>query len=223
MFEKILPFTRKRHVAGLKCAFTGHRPQNLPFRFDETDERCLRLKAELRNLIVQMIEQKNVTHFISGMALGIDTYAAEMVLDLKTDFPFITLECALPCETQAAKWSERYRNRYFKIVEQCDTGQIQITKTSADYNSMNGWPAGTPIPNTVFEIYNYRTGKLVDTIKTDRNGVAVSKPLPLGRYKIVEAQAAEFYGLDKTPIEVELEFAGQIVKAFNVRGVGFRV
>ena len=92
------------------------------------------------------------------------------------------------------------------------TGQIQITKTSADYNSMNGWPAGTPIPNTVFEIYNYRTGKLVDTIKTDRNGVAVSKPLPLGRYKIVEAQAAEFYGLDKTPIEVELEFAGQIVK-----------
>ena len=92
------------------------------------------------------------------------------------------------------------------------TGQIQITKTSADYNSMNGWPAGTPIPNTVFEIYNDRTGKLVDTIKTDRNGVAVSKPLPLGRYKIVEAQAAEFYGLDKTPIQVELEFAGQIVK-----------
>ena len=92
------------------------------------------------------------------------------------------------------------------------TGQIQITKTSADYNSMNGWPAGTPIPNTVFEIYNYRTGKLVDTIKTDKNGVAVSKPLPLGRYKVVEAQAAEFYGLDKTPIEAEIEFAGQIVK-----------
>ena len=37
------------------------------------------------------------------------------------------------------------------------TGQIQITKTSADYNSMNGWPAGTPIPNTEFEIYNART------------------------------------------------------------------
>lgn len=92
------------------------------------------------------------------------------------------------------------------------TGQIQINKTSEDYNSMNGWPAGTPIPNTVFEIYHYRTGKLVDTIKTDKNGVAVSKPLPLGRYKIVESQAAEFYGLDKTPIEVEIEFAGQIVK-----------
>ena len=93
------------------------------------------------------------------------------------------------------------------------TGQIQITKTSEDYNSMNGWPAGTPIPNTEFEIYNARTGNLVDTIRTDKNGVAVSKPLPLARYKIVESKAADFYGLDKTPIEVEIEYAGQIVKA----------
>ena len=93
------------------------------------------------------------------------------------------------------------------------TGQIQVTKVSADYNSMNGWPAGTPIPNTVFEIYNARTNRLVDTIKTDKNGLAVSRPLPLARYKIVESKAAEFYGLDKTPIEVEIEYAGQIVKA----------
>ena len=93
------------------------------------------------------------------------------------------------------------------------TGQIQVTKVSADYNSMNGWPAGTPIPNTVFEIYNARTNRLVDTIKTDKNGLAVSRPLPLAQYKIVESKAAEFYGLDKTPIEVEIEYAGQIVKA----------
>ena len=132
MFEKILTFTRKRHVAGLKCAFTGHRPQNLPFRFDETDGRCLRLKAELRKLIVQMIEQKNVTHFISGMALGIDTYTAEIVLDLKSQFPFITLECAIPCETQAAKWSERYRNRYFAIVERCDKETLLQTHYTPD-------------------------------------------------------------------------------------------
>ena len=93
------------------------------------------------------------------------------------------------------------------------TGQIQIIKTSADYNSVNGWPAGTPIPNTEFEIYDYRTGNLMETVRTDKNGVAVSRPLPLGRYRIVESKAADFYVLDKTPIEVELEYAGQIVKA----------
>lgn len=78
---------------------------------------------------------------------------------------------------------------------------------------MNGWPAGTPIPNTEFEIYNARTGRLVDTIRTNKNGVAESKPLPLARYKIIDPRAADFYGLDKTPIEVEIEHEGQIVKA----------
>ena len=34
-------------------------------------------------------------------------------------------------------------------------GQLQITKTSANYNSMNGWPAGTPIPNTIYSLVRY--------------------------------------------------------------------
>lgn len=94
-----------------------------------------------------------------------------------------------------------------------DYAFVKKPKTSEDYNSMNGWPAGTPIPNTEFEIYNARTGRLVDTIRTNKNGVAVSKPLPLARYKIIESRTADFYGLDKTPIEVEIEHEGQIVKA----------
>ena len=91
------------------------------------------------------------------------------------------------------------------------TGQIQITKTSAEYNTMNGWPAGTPLPDTEFEIYD-KANNLMDTIKTDKNGLASSKPLPLGRYKVVESKSASFYGLDKTPMEAEIEFAGQIVR-----------
>lgn len=92
------------------------------------------------------------------------------------------------------------------------TGQIQITKTSAEYNSTNGWPAGTPLPDVEFEIYEHRTGNLVDTVKTDKNGVASSRPLPLGRYRVVESRSADFYSLDKTPMEAELEYAGQIVR-----------
>jgi hypothetical protein len=86
-----------------------------------------------------------------------------------------------------------------------------LTKTSADYNSTNGWSAGTPIPGTEYEVYN-KAGNLVDTIRTDKNGVASSKALPLGRYTLIESKAADYYALDKTPIEVEIEFAGQIVR-----------
>ena len=56
------------------------------------------------------------------------------------------------------------------------TGQIQIKKTSEDYNSMNGWPAGTPIPGTEFEIYHYRTGNLVDTVRTDKTAWPCPSP-----------------------------------------------
>lgn len=91
------------------------------------------------------------------------------------------------------------------------TGQIQITKVSADYNSVNGWPAGTPIPGCEFEVYN-KAGNLVDTIRTGKNGIAATKALPLGQYKVVESKAANFYALDSTPFYVELQFAGQIVR-----------
>lgn len=117
---------------GRVCAFTGHRPQNLPFRFNESDKRCIALKKQLRTLIIQLIEQHNVTHFISGMAIGVDMYAAEIVLDLKARYPHITLESAIPCETQAAKWSEPLRDRYFKIAEQCDKETMLQTQYTSD-------------------------------------------------------------------------------------------
>ena len=89
-----------------KCAFTGHRPQSLPFGFNESDERCIALKQTLRAEIIRLIEQEGVTHFISGMALGVDMYAAEIVLGLKSSYEGITLESAIPCESQAEKWTE---------------------------------------------------------------------------------------------------------------------
>ena len=44
----------------------------------------------------KQIEEHSVNHFISGMAIGVDMYAAEIVLDLKAKYPQITLEAAVP-------------------------------------------------------------------------------------------------------------------------------
>ena len=91
-------------------------------------------------------------------------------------------------------------------------GQIQIVKKSADYNSANGLPAGTPLAGATFEIYNERNGNKVDTIVTDRNGLASSKALPLGRYIIKETKAPANYGATTDTYTAVLEFSGQIVK-----------
>ena len=90
-------------------------------------------------------------------------------------------------------------------------GQIQITKKSADDNPFNALAAGTFLPGATFEIYN-RAGDLVNTVVTDKNGVAKSDTLPLGRYTIRETKAPVFYSATTQPIEVEIEFSGQIVR-----------
>ncbi len=102
------------------CAFTGHRPQSLPFGFDEADRRCRKLKKVLKKQILGLIKNENVTHFISGMALGVDMYAAEIVLGLKVRHRGITLECAIPCGDQSAKWSKAMQERYARIISKCD-------------------------------------------------------------------------------------------------------
>ena len=91
------------------------------------------------------------------------------------------------------------------------TGQIQITKTSADYNPTNGLPAGTLLEGAVFEIRD-KAGNLVDTIRSDSRGVATSKPLPLSRYTIREVKAPANYGVSDQELTAYLEHAGQIVR-----------
>lgn len=114
------------------CCFTGHRPKSLPFGYDEGAEDCKRLKALLTESIKKQITENGVTHFISGMAMGVDIYAAEAVLELKKKYPHITLECAIPCETQANRWSEGWRNRYFDIIYRSDDAQTLQTHYTSD-------------------------------------------------------------------------------------------
>lgn len=142
------------------CCFTGHRPQKLGY--DENSIQCDELKGRLEELIKNLIEEEGVTHFISGVALGVDTYAANIVLNLKAQYPGITLECAIPCETQAVKWNERDRDIYYDLLAKCDKETLlQQNYTSdcmqkrneymvdnSDYViAWNGKPSGTE--NTV--------------------------------------------------------------------------
>lgn len=101
------------------CAFTGHRPQKLPWRKNENDTRCIALKAKLRDA-VENAYQDGITHFICGMAKGCDLYFGEIVLSLKERYPDITLEAAIPCPTQTEGWTEAEKERYNHLLACCD-------------------------------------------------------------------------------------------------------
>jgi len=112
------------------CCFTGHRPAKLPWRYDESDPRCLRLKRRLRDA-VELAYEQGYRHFLCGMAQGCDLYFCECVLALRERHPDVTLEAAIPCPTQADSWPAAQRDRYRRLVEACD----YETMVSAQYSS----------------------------------------------------------------------------------------
>ncbi len=106
-------------IMGKIVCFTGKRPQNMPFKFDEYHPRCIALKERLYTEIEKLISV-GCDHFITGMALGVDIWAAEAVLYFKRHGAEVTLEAAVPCKGQEKRWSQKNQERYYGILEQCD-------------------------------------------------------------------------------------------------------
>ena len=102
------------------CAFTGHRPHKLPWRYNEADSRCVALKTVLMEQITKLTEA-GMTDFYSGGADGVDCWAALIVLELRKRNPALRLHMLLPHEGQADKWSDSAQERYRFILSQADS------------------------------------------------------------------------------------------------------
>lgn len=110
------------------CAFTGHRPHKFPWKYAETDPRCLSLKQTMYEEI-ERLAASGVYHFFSGMALGTDVWAAQIVLNLRSKYPNLSLHCILPCERQEVKWTAKDQELYRDILRRADS----IEYISQDY------------------------------------------------------------------------------------------
>lgn len=95
-----------------RCCFTGHRPEKL--KMSET-EVIAWLDAEMR----KAIDDGFVT-FISGMARGVDIWAAEIVLRLRDEGKSIHLICASPFEGFENNWCDDWKLRYNEILQRAD-------------------------------------------------------------------------------------------------------
>lgn len=101
------------------CAFTGHRPQSFPWKYDETAPECIRLKEALFTQITALAEQ-GITDFLSGMAQGVDLWSARAVLALRSKNPGLKLHCILPCKDQESRWSAALQEQYHSILKRAD-------------------------------------------------------------------------------------------------------
>ena len=99
--------------------FTGHRVQKLPWRSNETDERCVKMKETLRAELKKAI-MNGYNTFLCGMALGFDLICAEEVISLRETYKDIRIYGALPCMDQQKMWHINDKLRYQKLLEKLD-------------------------------------------------------------------------------------------------------
>lgn len=117
-----------------KCAFTGHRPERLPWGSDESDPRCLALKDAISAAITEAYDD-GYNFFICGMARGCDMYFAELVLQLKGQHGDIVLEAAVPFDGQSDHWSTPDRERWESALKGCD----RVVLVSDEYDDRCYW------------------------------------------------------------------------------------
>lgn len=115
---------------GKVCAFTGYRPAKMPFS-SESDPHCLALKLRMKDEVYDAVAD-GCTDFLCGMALGSDTWAAELVLEVREtllDIKPVHLHAYLPFAGQDERWSAQSRKRYHNILSRCDS----VTILSEEY------------------------------------------------------------------------------------------
>ncbi len=107
---KQLAFFKKENTAahGGVCTFTGHRELGEDFS-----------ARKLKRAIKKRMEE-GVTVFLSGMAIGFDLIAAELVLELKKRFKEVKLIACVPCYGQERKYPAADKERYVELLQKAD-------------------------------------------------------------------------------------------------------
>lgn len=105
------------------CLFTGPRPKNLFGSYDPMVESNKRMLLALREEIIRLVTEEGVETFVTGMALGIDLWAARIVMKLRETneaFKDVKLVGAVPCAGQESRWPKAGQEEWSKVYDACD-------------------------------------------------------------------------------------------------------
>ena len=138
-----------------RCCFTGHRPEKL-------DHSESVVKEALENEILKAISD-GLNVFITGMARGLDIWAAEIVLRLRSEGQPIRLICASPYNGFEKNWNSDWQDRYNAILRDADLVRyITPGYSRACFQERNEWMVNHSA--RVIAAYNGRAGGTRNTI-----------------------------------------------------------
>ena len=101
------------------CFVIGHRPNR--FKFPENDPRCDKIQSAIRREIQRLYEEKGIRGVWVGGAAGVDTWAAEIVLELQKQEQYRDLELyvAIPFPEHGDTFAPKQKERYLRILKEC--------------------------------------------------------------------------------------------------------
>lgn len=154
-----------------RVCFTGHRP-------DKIDLNEKQAKELLEKAIDYAISQGFIT-FITGMAMGVDIWAAEIVLDRRKKNKEIHLIAALPHPNFESRRSITEKMRFNKIIKAADyVEQVNEYYFSSCYQVRNEWMVDRSA--LVIALFNGQKSGTKNTIDyAKRKGVKVVNVLSL--------------------------------------------
>lgn len=158
------------------------------------------LLNEQQEIIEQLITDENGEAVSSNLPIG-----KYYLKETETNDNYILNDTTIETSIEEDKVTE--------VIAQNEKikGQIKIEKTSEDKNNILGTEAGSPIENAKFNIYN-TSGKLVEQIITDKDGIAISNKLEKGKYVVQEVETGKWYMLNDKKYNVEITKNEEIVK-----------
>ena len=152
-----------------RCCFTGHRPDKMELGEKE-------IKQLLEKAIDDAIADGYVT-FITGMAMGTDIWAAEIVLERKKRNKELHLICALPHPNFESRRSMTEKMRFNKIIKNADiVKEINNHYFTGCYQVRNEWMVDRS--NLVIAVFNGQKSGTKNTVDyAKRKGVHVMNVL----------------------------------------------
>ncbi|MBS6315679.1 DUF1273 domain-containing protein [Porcipelethomonas ammoniilytica] len=99
--------------------FTGHRPEKLP-GYGETENASLNVIRSMLYYQIYQSAEEGYKYFISGLARGVDLWAAEYVLEVKNRFPDIKLICAKPFAAHGENFKNQDLWSLSNVIEKAD-------------------------------------------------------------------------------------------------------
>lgn len=108
-----------------RLVITGYKPHELGI-FDQKHPGINYIKKAIEKQLVVLLEQGLEWVIVSGQ-LGVETWAAEVVLELKYSYPHLRLAVITPFLEQEKNWNETKKEQYYSITGNADY-VVSLTK-----------------------------------------------------------------------------------------------